>query len=602
MRFRINDCSIDTDTYEVRRCGVAVPVEPQVFDLLVYLLVNRDRIVTKQEIINSVWKGRIVSEAAISSRIKAVRRLIGDNGTSQTSIQTVKRRGFRVVAAVTECASPSTHGLRVAEREENGPDRIESLAGPAIEIKDSETIGGAGGRSFLPWRIRLPHDYRWAVLRAAWAAGLLLILIAAWAWWPTPPNDSAPASATVAQVRPQTIVVLPFADLTGESGHDQMLDALVEDLTIALSRLRDVFVISQRSAVAYKNKQVDPRLVGQELGVRYVVQGSVRRRGGDMQASVQLVDSRSGAQLWAEPLDYRPASAVDAPNPAVASIAQTLGLAIIDTERDRSLRERPESSDAQDLIARARALVVRGPTRSNNEEARALFEAAIERDPSVVSALLGAAEANLFSVLNQWAPQSEWMARLDRADELLMHAIALAPRDARLRSSRGSLLRARGEPEQAIAAFEHAIRLMPNHAPSHAELGRTKLDIGLATEAIAHIDHALRLSPRDPSLFIWSFWAGQAALYAGDDTAAVKWLRQAIEANPKFRNPVLWLAIALERSGREDEAQRSFDEFRITVPNATISQWDQAYQRRHPTVVAQRAPIYASLRRLGMPE
>jgi DNA-binding winged helix-turn-helix (wHTH) protein len=197
MRYRIGTCSIDPDAYEVRREGTLVPVEPQVFDLLVMLVEHRDHVVSKDDIIGRIWKGRIVSEATLNSRIRAVRQVLGDDGSAQKLVRTVHGRGFRFVGEVVEVGSRSPDGGQAGDGTRQGMDR-------------------------------------------------------------------------------PSLVVLPFDNLSGEA--DQyFVDGVVEEITSALSRVKEFFVIARQSAFTYKGRFVDVREVGRELGVAYVVEGTVRR-------------------------------------------------------------------------------------------------------------------------------------------------------------------------------------------------------------------------------------------------------------------------------------------------------------------------------------
>lgn len=567
--YRFGTYTLDLDRGCLRQGSTEAKLRRKSFEVLSYFVANAGRLITKDELMAAAWPNQIVSDDSLVQCVRELRVVLADDAHER--IKTVPGRGYIFDVPVTTVSpAPSP---------------------PAVGEVSALTFD-----NLLSWLKRLP--LRRKLGAAAVIAGCVALLV----WWAgSPPAPPATVSA-VGAVYPLSIAVLPFSDLSGGSGHAHVIDALVEDIATGLSRVRDMFVISYRSVAAYRGQQVDVRTIGREFGVRYVVQGSIRPHGDDWRVSMQLLDAESGAQLWAAPLEYRRNDTPGTASRAVANLAFALGSKMIDAESQRSVRERPNNPEARDLVLRGRALMLKGPARAVNEDARRLFEAALERDSDSLSALLGIADTNLYSVLNQWAPQEERAARLDRAGEVLLRAIALRPDQPHARSSRGSLLRARGEPEQAVAAFEQAIRVAPNYALAHAELGRTKVDLGLAAEAIGHIERAMRLSPHDPDLFVWCFWAGQAALHIGDDEAAVKWLRQAIEMRPAFRNPVPWLAVALERLGREDEARRAFAEFRRERPDATIAQWDRAYDRHNPAVLAQRARIYESLRRLGLPE
>lgn len=539
-------------------------------DTLAYLVANAGRLVTKDELMAAVWPTVVVTEDSLVQCVREIRRAIED--ADHSWLKTVPGRGY-----------------------------IFDMPVPMAIVTDP-TEKDAEPRP-LPARA---HQGAWPFRLAVAVGAALVISVAIVSWRAVAPSRP---SVTLAAVEESTrtaprlsIVVLPFANLSEDAGQEYLADALVEDITTELSHWRGAFVISRGSAFTYRGKASDPKVVGRELGVRYVVLGSLRRAGDEVQVNVQLVDAETGAQLWGERLDYGQADHPGAQDRIVARIARALGIELVEAESRRSLRERPTNPDAADLAMRGRAISNRPVTRERTEQARQLFEAALALDGDSVPALLGLAGAHLSLVLNQWRDNNERRPLLERAEAAVARAIVLAPGSAPAHAVRGRVLRARGEPEQAVAAFERSIELNSNDAGVHADLGRVKMDVGLAAETIGEIEQAVRLSPRDRRSYLWFFWAGLSALYTGDDEAAARWLRRAIEANPGYENPRGFLPIAYAGLGREDEARELMREFLHQRPDLRMSNWDRAYERRHPVVVAQRERIYDTLRRLGVPE
>src|SRR5215212_7459983 len=225
MTLSFADYEIDVERRELRRATMAVHVEPQVFDLLVYLVENRDRVVSKDDLIASVWGGRIVSESTLTSRINAARKAVGDSGGEQKLIRTIPRKGLRFVGEV--------------RTEEHVP-------APSAEQPQSPVL----------------------------------------------PLPDRPA-----------IAVLPFVNMSGEPEQEYFADGISEDIITALSKLRWFFVIARNSSFTYKGKAVDVKRVSQELGVRYVLEGSVRKSGQRIRITAQLIDAATGNHLWAERYD-----------------------------------------------------------------------------------------------------------------------------------------------------------------------------------------------------------------------------------------------------------------------------------------------------------
>ena len=279
MRFEFGDHLLDVERHELRRRGEQIAVEPQVFDLLLYLLQNRDRVVTRDDLIAAVWGGRIVSDSAVTTRINAVRRAVGDSGAAQSVIRTVARKGVRFIAGVRE------HGT-------TGADRSERLA--AVD------------------------------------------------------GEPPPASA-----RP-SIMVLPFRNATGDPKQDYFIDAVTADLTVDLSRMRDIAVISAASALTFKETPLDPRQISRELGIRYLVVGSIARIGSLVRTNVQLVDAASGEQLWGDRFENEFADLGGLENAITGRIAASLNVQLVRAEGRRA--ERSKQPDALDLRLRATSL------------------------------------------------------------------------------------------------------------------------------------------------------------------------------------------------------------------------------------------------------
>lgn len=547
---RFADCELDLEAFELRRAGQPQPVEPQVLELLAYLADHPGRLITKDELIDKVWAGRSVSDAALASRIRSARRAIGDDGEQQRLIRTVHGRGFRFVAQIDPPAAPA------------------AADGPPPSRRSS-------------WR---------ALAAIATIAALVCSGLAAWLW---SSGDRTPRLS---------VAVLPFAIFAGDAIADRQAGILTDAVTTRLAENRDFFVISRQAALGYKGKVADPRAVGRELKVRYVVSGSVRRTGEDVQVDVQLADVRRSGELWASRPMFSKTNDAQGHDRLAVGLVQAIQIRLLAVESRRDRQERPDHPDAEDLTTRGYVLLNGRVTRESNEQALQLFEAALALDGKNISALLGAARAGLSAVQNQWTPREEHAQRLDKVEEAVNRALALRPDNSFGLRIRGGLWRTRGDPEQAIVALSRAVELDPNDAAAHAGLGRTKIDVGLARETIGHIETAVRISPNDREVPYWYFWAGQAAVHVGDADAAIVWLRRAIEAHPNYPNPLPWLAIAYAMLGRDDDARRCLEQFRQARPNFTIAGWDAAYRRSHPAVVAQLEPTRAVLRRLNVPE
>src|SRR5262249_34370424 len=275
--FRFSDFEIDVARQELRRGTDLIPIEPQVFDLLLYLVRNRNRIVSREELIDAVWKGRVISEATLSSRVSAVRRVIGDNGNDQPLIRTHHKRGFRFVADVKNSALGCEIPGAISVRQEPAPDYLEARA----------QVVPVASRPVLT----LPDK--------------------------------------------PSIAVLPFQNRSGDPVQEYFADGLTEDIITGLSRQRWFFVIARNSSFMFKADAVDVRKVANELGVRYVLEGSVRKANGQVRVTAQLIDACKGVNLWADRYDRDLANIFDLQDEITNRVIDSVGSQIIVAEAAR---------------------------------------------------------------------------------------------------------------------------------------------------------------------------------------------------------------------------------------------------------------------------
>src|SRR5947209_3391447 len=339
MIVSFGDCEIDVERRELRRANAAVHVEPQVFDLIHYLVENRDRVVSKDDLIAAIWGGRIVSDSTLTSRINAARKALGDSGEGQKLIRTVPRKGLRFVADVRMQAS-------------------DGAAAPA------ET-----------------H--------------------------PTPrPAASHPERPTIA--------VLPFTNMSGDPEQEYFSDGISEDIITALSKLRWFFVIARNSSFIYKGKSVHLRQVGEDLGVGYVVEGSVRKGGDRVRITVQLNDVATGGHIWAERYDRGLADVFAVQDEITEAIVAAIEPQLYARENFRAQRKPPDSMDAWDLVMRGLSHYWR-VTRQDNIVTQALLEKAIAIDPNYGQALGVLATSHTFSTHMGWADRATTVPIAERA-------------------------------------------------------------------------------------------------------------------------------------------------------------------------------------------
>jgi TolB-like protein len=492
LDFRFADFEIDTARQELRRSGMLVHIEPQVFDLLVHLVSNRDRIVSKDELIETVWGGRIVSEAALSSRISAVRRALGDSGNDQTFIRTLHKRGFRFVGEVLDTDTDS-------------------------EPAQPQAAEAAGNEGALLSRVE-PVD-----------SGLIAL--------PDKPS----------------IAVLPFQNMSGDAEQEYFADGLTEDIITGLSRQPWFFVIARNSTFAYKGEAVDIREVARQLGVRYVLEGSVRRAATRVRVTGQLIDATLGNHLWADKYDRELADIFalqdDITNRVIGSVAPQILVA----EVARIRRTPPRSIDAWDLVMQALPHMWR-MSAAEHQRAQALLQQAITRDADYAHAhaLLGWTYVSLFN-LDAGVPLGEFT---DKAIEAGTRAVSLDDQEPWGHLVLGLGHARRRRPELAVEHLTRAVTLSPSFALGYAGLGYA-LACGRQPErGLESLEQAHKLSPRDPFLAIYAPTVRYMALFAlARYEEAVAVCRSTAALHPGHVGAWRLLTVSLALLGKTDEAK-----------------------------------------------
>jgi len=524
LRYFFEDYSFDTDLRELRRGPEVIRTTPQVFDLLGYLIRNRDRVVSKDNLVEWVWNGRIVSDAAVTTRLNAARTVIGDCGEEQRLIKTLPRKGVRFIGSVRETEGPAAP--TGAEREQ--------------------------GRD-------------------------------------------APISASSPHL---SIVVLPFANLSDDPAQDYFADGITESLTTDLSRIRGSFVIGRHTAFTYKGKPTNLRQIGQELGVRYVLEGSVQRNGNRLRVNVQLVDAKIGAHLWADRFDNTVADLFDMQDEIVSRLANTLHAELTEQEARRS--ERSPHPSSMDLYFQGKTWLYKGWTPQYAARARGLFERAVALDPDNLEATIWSAVVDLLVGVAHMSDDKA--ALVATAEATLIKVLSIAPNHAAAHLYMATALMASNRVALGIAECERALELDRNLAEAHAQIGMGKFYVGRGAEIEPHMNEAFRLSPRDMFAFDWLMMIGFAKLQVMADAEAVGWFRRSLEANRNYPLAHFALGAALALLGAREEARAATKNGLALDPTFTIRRYRLNPQSDDPTYLARRERVAEGLRMAGVPE
>jgi TolB-like protein/class 3 adenylate cyclase len=414
-------------------------------------------------------------------------------------------------------------------------------------------------------------------------------------------GSTGPASALHASV-PETagpahlsIVVLPFANIGGDSEQEYFADGITESLTTDLSRIAGSFVIARNTAFTYKGNPIDAKQIGRELNVRYVLEGSVQRSGSRMRVNVQLVDAKSGAHLWAERFDKSVADLFDMQDEVVARLAGALNTQLVAAEAQRA--ERTPYPDSMDLYFQGMTCANKGWTPANLMQARGYFERALEFDPGNIEALIGTASVDWALGANMMA--DDRAARLAAAEATLTRALSLAPNHAWAHCLMGLVKIWTNRASQGVAQCERALTLDRNLAAAYGFIGLAKYFLGRSEETEAHVQQALRLSPLDTIAYHWMGGMGCAKFVLGAVDGAVAWFRRGIENNGNFPLTYFFLAAALVQLGALDEARAAAKAGLALDPTFTISRFRSSPSSDNPIYLARRERFIEACARQG---
>ncbi len=403
--------------------------------------------------------------------------------------------------------------------------------------------------------------------------------------------------------RTASILVLPFRNVSDDAGQNYFADAVTSDVATDLSRIRDVVVISAATAFSFKGKPVDPKQINHDIGVRYLIVGSIRRIGQQINTNIQLIEAASGVQLWGERFDNDFVDLGKLEEGITGRIAASLDVQLVQAEGHRA--ERAVVPDALDLRLRATSLFFQSVNPENVMAARNLLIQAVHLDPGSAEAWARLGQLTASDYFNHW--NATGRHQLGDAEEAVRKALLLDPNLALAHFANGFVQRARGEHHLAIEAFDHAIELNPSFALAYAQKADELILLGRPSEAQPLVERAIKLSPRDPSLGMFYWFIGRANFFAGRYDQAIPWLRKSVEMRPNVWYNGLYLASAYALNQDIDEARKTLAAFnrRFSQPVYTVAlvaDQETTNPSSDPTVIAARDKFHLGLLRAGMAE
>jgi adenylate cyclase len=521
LRYLFEDYAFDTDRRELHRGADVVSVAPQVFDLLDYLLRNRERVVSKDDLINAVWNGRSVSDAALTTRLNVARSAIGDSGEEQRLIKTLPRKGFRFVGAVCE-TNQSTGTATFADS------RLESSE-PVLALPDKPSIA-----------------------------------------------------------------VLPFENMSRDPDQEYFADGMVEEITTALSRFKWLFVIARNSSFTFKGKAIDIKEVGRRLGVRYVLEGSVRKASGKVRIAGQLIDAVTGAHIWADRFERDLTDVFALQDEVTVAVVSAIEPKLLQTEIAMAARRRPENLTAYDCYLRAMQQFVLS-TREGYAEVIRLAHRALELEPrfGFIAALAGLCHATNVNLGYAIDPQ------LDRKEAVRLLRLALSVDDGDPETlAIAAVISAFmvGDSESEIEMADRAVALNPNSFRAWSARGWVYQFAGQPAEAVRSFERGTRMSPIDPQLHRSLTGMGYAFIELCRFDEAIVVGKKAVRQNPSYSVAYRCLASAFAHLGRDEEAHAAAARLLELDPAFTISGRNARRWQSNLKILAE------GLRKAGLPK
>lgn len=541
-RFRVGEWLVEPDQGELRRGGKSVRIEPKAMEVLVYLAGRPGQVVTREDLERDVWRGALVGYDAVTSTLIKLRKALGDSARKPSMIRTIPKRGYQLIAPVGP--ADDYPGGR------DGPEEPEKAAGSSFRSRKS-----------LWWIVGVVFT-------------LVLLVIAANTLFQQPAEAPQPNIVVPRTLDIPTLVVFPFADLSQNVEQRYLTAGVTEDVIANLSRLSGLRVIARNSAFSFGEIDIDPREAAAQLGVRYVLQGSVRSAGEQLRIIAKLIDTESGTHLWAKQFDGEKQEIFALQDRVAEQTATALAVELTEEEK-RGLRVQPTTnSGAYEFYLRGR--VIPGSLSERESDlARRMYRRAIEEDPNFALAYAGLAFTYIDDFRNSRGRDSEQYAA--EAAKLAQQAVALDRELPQAHFAVGFVaLYGRAEHERAIEAAKQALALDPNYADAYALLSSAYFFSGNLDKTLELDREAMRLNPA--SSFVYDNHIGRRYYLEGRYQDALDYFKVAAAKNYNFVPTHVWLAATYAKLGDLDEAEWAADQIRTLEPDFSIAEW----MRRRP--------------------
>lgn len=530
-------------------------LEPRSMEVLLYLASRPGEVVTREELEQEVWRGAIVGYDAITNTVIKLRKALGDSARDPEFIATIPKRGYQLIAEV---------------------QKSDTVTGRTPPPSDTAT-GSVRGFRLPAW---------------LWFAGVIILVLGiAWLAWQE--SSQEPAVVTGGK-EPLSIAVLPFDNLENAPDREALVDGITEDIITDLSRLSAMQVLASNATNIYRQRQTDPRTIGEELGVDYIIDGNLRRLGDTLRINVQLVDTTSGFNTWAESYDRNIAQLFAIRSEVTAGLIKALSLSPSEQEQRYLAHKSTDNLRAWDLFQSGQR-ASKTQTKESNNEAIAFYEQAIEQDPAYGRAYGSLAFSLALAFRRHWTDNP--MHTLDRALELGKRAVELDDSTPQTWWALGYVHLMRQEFEQAKEAVSRAIEIAPSYADGYGLLALINNNLGEAGMALQYAEKGMQLNP----YYTWDYLynRGRALYLLGRNAEAIEALEKARDRNENAMPVRLWLAASYVRAGRQDDAEWEAEQIQMTNPAETLEHTRKSVPISDPVLLEQ---FLEDLRQAGLPE
>ena len=549
-----DDFRFNVPTRELLRAGrdgsmTPIPLGSRAAEILLLMLQRHGELVSKNEIMDTVWPGTAVEESNLTVQISALRRALDEGRNGASCIQTVSGRGYRFALTVVEHDPTwATHPTGAASAPVPVADELSPRTSGPLPQPTTSSPANFGDRGVAIW--------------PRWGAGIVALLCAAIVVmeWPGYGSQRGRSDPPAQRAEPSrlSIAVLPFANSSGEQKDDEVAAALTEDFTAGLAELRGSFVVAHSMAQAVAVRKLPLPAVGSELGVRYVLEGNIRRSSGRIELNIQLSEVASGANIWTTQFHDLVSEQTEIRRQITQRLMFPLRMALMDAEAVRISALQEGALTADDLLLKVRASDNHQPiTPARNAENLVMLERALALDPSSAEVMIRLADQLLLPII-EYQDRSDLDARLLRARSLAARARALAAGSESMLVLQGRILRAENRFDEALAAYTS---LMQSSGRYHAEVAWCLIYLGRSAEAIPMLQEAIRLD-REPRRYLLYHALGRALVRLGRDEEAINWLRAAREHSSGSSPAIDWaLAMAYGHTGKIADARRELQQY-----------------------------------------